>query len=390
MRIHFARIAGLLAALLVLGVAADAHALLSYTISSPLMNGCTGDGDNDCLSDALEGALAVAVVPWYYYDESEECSAAQDAEHYSRQDFFQVRPHGTNIPGWKSDGTAKWIQITYYFLHPHDCAEFVIFWGGHQGDGEKVDYHLYSYDLKTWYLSTTRYWHHNSPYHDFTGTYHANLAASMGTYWASVAADEDSHGSWPGLAWNDESCAGPEDRSWNDCFEGGNMYNAYLNHSEVPSVTRNIGGPSPELWNSSVLSVWGSTAWSTLDVGHGPGTEYWSYQYPYYQKFCGWECTDRKWWDGNCYDEVHLERSCSTGLHEKTDKYQYTLVPPPPRPPRPRRPRRPPRETSCEGYCGEGTGFCYYDDYYVQAGEFFFDYFADCYIEGEGLLWNGY
>src|SRR5687768_94123 len=126
MRTRWTCKAALLAMLVTLFAATDAHALLAYNLSSDMVKpGCSGDGDNDCLDDALEGSLALAVVPWYYYDEGENCSASQNSLHYARKDYFQVRPHGAGVSTWTpSGGVARWVQITYYFLHPHDCQSY--------------------------------------------------------------------------------------------------------------------------------------------------------------------------------------------------------------------------------------------------------------------------
>jgi len=309
-----------------------ADALLTYTLSSELKKtSCSGDTDADCLDNTQETNLAWAVSPWYFYDEDEDCSGWTNkwglpASHFARQDFFQVRPQGTGVRNWSpTSGTAKWIRITYFLNFPHDCGG----WDGHQGDSEHVRFHLYSYDLKTWYLSYAYYAHHG--YFDYiSGSFFATTAGQLGTAWASVAADEDSHGSWPGKEVGSSHCAGSMDDfclSFCDCFI--NTWQSDFNnyYFEYPSASRNVGGPTPESWNSSVVTVSGGTAYSLMDVGHGLNREYWTPRTDKYKLFCGWECTDaNRKSDGNCYATIHTEDDCAGGpLSSKVDTVSFNL-----------------------------------------------------------------
>jgi hypothetical protein len=308
-----------------------AAATLAATLPSDLKKaGCSGDTDGDCLDDAVEGALATAIRPNVFYDEDEDCNYQDSSLHYSRKDFFQVRPRPQSsterISAWASGGAAKWVNVTFFLNMPHDCQSYVLgLFGGHQGDSEKVEYLLYSYDLRTWYVYNGRYWHHTSPYHDFSGSYLANLSQGLGSPYPIVASDEDGHGSWPGLSLSSSDCAGPEDNSFNDCFIGG-LQSDYVNGRYQPVYAgRNVGGPSPERWNSLVLTVTtGGAAYSVFDVGHGTSNrEYWTNTAPY-APFCGWECPSRAS-DGNCSTSSHSQTECSSSLDSKVDKTAFTL-----------------------------------------------------------------
>jgi hypothetical protein len=108
-----------------------------------------------------------------------------------------------NVRSWSpTDGQAKWVRITYFFLYPHDCKNLGTIEGGvggNQGDPEQVMLDLYSYDLKTWYLSGALYpAHGHTPEPYMSGAWLESRARELGTSWISVTADEDSHGSWMG------------------------------------------------------------------------------------------------------------------------------------------------------------------------------------------------
>ena len=289
------------------------------------------------------------------------CSGSQNsyglpATHFARQDFFQVRPEGGAVQSWSPvDGKAKWVKISYFFNHPHDCQSAAGF-GGHQGDSEYVRVALYSYDLKTWYLYQAYYAHHDQD-HYFSGSYLEERALVLGTSWISVAADEDSHGSWPGLQANSAECAGPEDDfcganckcfvgTWGDAFKGGDG-------RETVGVSRNIGGPAPEKWNAAVLTVAGNEAYTQLDVGHGLNREYWSPRTDAYKNFCGWECpaASRKP-DGTCAVPVHDQTGCSAALSTKVDTSFFQL-----------------QAGSCSGHCGGSVAGCFCDANCVNMGD---------------------
>lgn len=354
---------------------APAGALLSYNLSSELKkSGCASDTDGDCLDNNQETSLAWAASPWYFYDEDEDCSGWTNkwglpSSHFERRDFFQVRPQGSDIANWTADGTAKWVKITYLLLYPHDCASHFGF-AGHQGDSESVRFHLYSYDLRTWYLSYAYYLHHGRT--DYvSGSFLESRAAGLGTVWASIAADEDSHGSWPGKDVGSSHCAGSMDDfclSTCDCFINtwsSDFSNGYF---EYPSATRNVGGPSPESWNGAVLALSGSDAYSLLDVGHGLNREYFTPRTDQYKWFCGWECSSGyRQSDGHCAVNVHSRDNCAEGpLSQKVDSASFTVNPPPPPP------------TSCQGYCGTYTGACWCDSSCQTYGDCCADYNLYC------------
>jgi hypothetical protein len=367
---------------LAFGLSLPAEALLTYSLYAPLKSGsCLGDGDGDCLDDGLESSLAWAVSPWYFYDEDEDCSGWTNrfglpSSHFARQDYVQVRPHGQGVSAWSgSDGKAKWVTVTFFFLYPHDCGvNFGI--SGHQGDSERVYFNLYSYDLYTWYLSSAYYDHHNHT--DYvSGSWLETQASSLGTSWASVAADEDKHGSWPGRYPSSSHCAGSMDDII-ECFGGScdcfintwrsDFQNGYY---DLPSASRNVGGPLPEQWKAPHVTVSGSEAYTALDVGHGYNREYWTPKSGPYQYFCGWECpAGWRLSSGDCAFSVHDRSNCAHGpLANKVDDYPFTLPPPPPQP-----------SNSCVGYCGGSTGSCYCDAACVGAGDCCYD---ACFVCGQ-------
>ncbi|HEX7185708.1 MAG TPA: hypothetical protein VF756_28035 [Thermoanaerobaculia bacterium] len=344
-----------------LAFAAPSGAYLSYTLSSELKKAnCSGDVDSDCLDNTEENNLAWAASPWYFYDEDEDCSGWRNefgvpSYHFARQDFIQVRPRGDGIRNWSpSDGMTHWVTVSYFFVFPHDCRSTVGF-GGHQGDPEHIKLEFYSNDLKTWYLYQAFYAHHNQD-HYFSGAYLEDRARALGTSWITVAADEDSHGSWPGYLADSTHCAGSEDEfcaSTCDCFRGTWRSDLNNGYAEVPSTSRNIGGPAPETWNSSVVTVSGSAAYTQLDVGHGLNREYWTPTSGQFQKNCGWECpTANRQSDGNCSLSIHDRTSCSAHLSQKLDTTYFSLG-----------------GGSCVGRCGGSAGSCYCDASCVTYGD---------------------
>lgn len=361
----------------VLLFASAAEAALTYSLPSPLKkDSCLNDRDSDCLDQIEETNLGWAVSPWYFYDEDESCSGWTNrfglpSTHFARRDYFQVRPHGDGVRDWSpTDGKAKWVAVSFFLLYPHDCA--VIFGqAGHQGDSEHVRFHLYSYDLVTWYLGHAYYAHHGR--FDFvSGSFLESNAQSLGTAWASVAADQNSHGSWPGREPSSSHCAGSMDDFCNslcDCFINtwrSDFQNGYF---EYPPAHHNVGGPAPESWDPSVVTVSSGHAWTTLDVGHGANREYWTPGPSGYQKFCGWECPEgcRRTSDNDCSLTIHDRSNCADGpLSQKVDTTSFRLDPPPP------------ASNSCLGYCGTYTGMCWCDSACVQAGDCCFDACSVC------------
>ncbi|MBI2569216.1 MAG: hypothetical protein HYV63_19525 [Candidatus Schekmanbacteria bacterium] len=329
---------------------AAAASTLVYTLSSELKkSNCANDDDNDCLDNYKEYSLAWAVSPRYYYDEDEDCAGASYTDnpnqlHYGRKDFYQVRPYleststypyitTANPVAWTAtDGKWKYVHITYFLLHPHDCGG----WDGHQGDSEHVVYTVKSKDLKKWYLTGGKYYHHGQS-HYFDGAYLAaretEINPSAPSY-PNVAGDEDAHGSWPGKSGDSEACAGDEDdfcyMGTCDCFRGGSFKGAFdssywgwLTLSQNTYGDRNIGGPSPERWRPTAVTISNGKAYSRFDVGHGgPFWESWSDTSGVYGLFCGWECGARAS-DGHCVLTVHDEQECSGSLNSKLDKTSY-------------------------------------------------------------------
>jgi len=358
---------------LTLAWALPADAYLTYSIYSALKKtGCSGDTDGDCLDNSLENSLAWAVSPWYFYDEDEGCNSGS---HYAPHDYIQVRPHGTGVGDWSgSDGKQKWVTVTFFFLYPHDCGSNLGF-SGHQGDSERVYFNLYSYDLYTWYLASAYYDHHgNTDY--VSGSWLETWADYIGTNWASVAADEDKHGSWPGYYPWSSHCAGSMDNIWQcaggscDCFRTSSWQNDYNSgYMRVPDASRNIGGPSPEQWLAPHVTVSGNDAYTALDVGHGLNKEYWTPRSDAYKKFCGWECQEGyRYSDGDCFFVIHGRANCADGpLSDKVDTYPFTLDPPPP-----------PPDNSCVGDCGGSADTCWCDSGCVIAGDCCWDACSVC------------
>ena len=334
-----ARFGGALCALVLftcafLLAAAPADAALTYNTSSALKkSSCSGDTDGDCLDNSIETSLAWAVSPWYFYDEDEGCSGwendfGQSSTHFARRDYVQVRPHDREVWSWTpTDGRAKWVTVSFFFLYPHDCGDNFGF-AGHQGDSERVRFYLYSYDMTTWYLSYAYYDHHNRSTY-VSGSFLEARALDLGTSWASVAADEDKHGSWMGRVVGSSHCAGSEDDfcyGTCDCFQGDWEDDFANGQYDVPSGSRNVGGPWPESWNGGYVTVSGMDAYTTLDVGHGANREYWSDESGTYQWFCGWQCPSYyRDSDGHCIVEIHDRDNCAEGpLWDKVDHYDFS------------------------------------------------------------------
>jgi hypothetical protein len=323
----------LLALVAGLSSAASAEAQqLSFTLSSDLKKAsCASDDDGDCLDNFLESELAFLVAPHYFYDEDEGCSGAPylgnaDPLHYGRRDYFQVRPLNANVSAWQpGDSVVKNVQITYFLLHPHDCQSHVGF-GGHQGDGEHVRFRLQSTNLRTWTLTLGEF-HHHGRVVNFSGAYLASRAAEIGTSYPSIAADEDGHGSWAGRVGSSSHCAGSEDDfcfGSCDCFVS-TMSSALANGKwEYLATNRNVGGPSPERFRPAAVTVSGTQAFSSISVGHGTNTEYWTPRTDSFKKFCGWECASRNS-EGDCNTSIHTETSCSTHLSAKLDTTSFVV-----------------------------------------------------------------
>jgi hypothetical protein len=326
----------LIVAISSLAAPAPADAALSYNLYSPLKkNYCEGDTDGDCLDNVEENNLAVTAGPWYFYDEDDGCNEWENdyglsSTHFARRDFVQVRPIQKGVRNWSSiDGQAKWISVTYFFLYPHDCASIFFGAAGHQGDSEHIRFYLYSYDLRTWYLDGATYWHHNES-HYISGQYMEDRARALNTAYAAVAADEDSHGSWPGHVVDSSDCAGEMDDGdfgVHDCFDG--SWREHFNGRapfDYPAPVINVGGPFPESWLPGGVTVGGDgSAWTDLDVGHGVNREYWTSKSGGFSRFCGWECPSYyRLSDGNCLYSRHDETECANGpLYTKLDYFDF-------------------------------------------------------------------
>lgn len=327
---------------------APASAELSYTLHGPLKNGsCLNDLDNDCLDNNMENLLAFMASPWVFFDENETCHGRGDAWqqlHFKRRDFFQVRPRGSAIRNWSAtDGTTKWVAVTYFLNYPHDCADISIFgFGGHQGDSEHVRYIFRSTDLTTWVLDRAEYAHHNEV-ETISGSFLAAKAGELNTIFPSITADEDSHGSWAGVAIDSDDCS-TSDAFVHDCFITNWQWDLQNTVVDWPNGI-NVGGPSPERWIASdQLTVLNGEAFSDLDTGHGVNREFWTPKGGAFQKFCGWQCpSNERDSDGDCDLEFHAEHECAGGhLSTKVDTSGFTIDPP-----------APPPSTSCTGKCGQ-------------------------------------
>lgn len=319
--------------------AADcASSCISLSLATPLKQpNCVNDDDNDCLDNFQEQDLAWIFAPHYFYDEDEDCSGAWytggDPHHFGRRDFFQVRPSQDSKPyNWQPDSAAKRVTVTYFLLHPHDCRSTFGF-GGHQGDSEHVEFHLQSTDLVSWMLTSATFHHHNHTNY-FSGEYLKARADEIGSMFPSVAADEDSHGSWPGLRGSSSHCAGWEDdfcESTCDCFRGTMADARAANFREWVTAVRNIGGPLPESWRADAVTVTTGVpreAYSSFDVGHGENIEYWTPRTDKFKRFCGWECAAaNRNSEGNCTVYAHARLSCPAPLSEKVNERPF--IPPP-------------------------------------------------------------
>jgi MYXO-CTERM domain-containing protein len=121
-------------------------------------------------------------------------------------------------------------------------------------------------------------------------------------------------------------CAGSEDDfcvGACDCFVG-TMAGALANGKwEYLATDRNVGGSSPERFRPAAVTVSGTQAFTSLSVGHGTITEYWTARTDSFKKFCGWQCASRNS-DGDCNTSIHSETGCSPGLNGKLDKTAFT------------------------------------------------------------------
>ena len=316
-----------------------ANSCITLDIFSPLKKpNCAGDDDNDCLDNDEEQDLAFWFSPHYFYDEDESCSGAHYTQggaqtlHFGRRDFFQVRPDDAPFQWQPDDGVVKKVDLTYFLLHPHDCRWDFGF-AGHQGDSESIVFHLVSTDLRRWTLASADFRHHGYS-QEFSGNYLRQRASEIGTAFPIVAADQNSHGSWPGRAGSSSDCAGSEDDlclGTCDCFRGTMQSALASNFREFPATFRNVGGPPPEKWRSQVVAVSGTEpnveAFSVFDVGHGANVEFWTPRTDHFKTFCGWQCAQRTS-SGDCFQEIHDRRNCTPGgLAEKVDTNAFT--PPP-------------------------------------------------------------
>jgi len=321
----------LLSLFLLGGLASRADAtLLSYTLAGPLgpmtPGVCpAGDTDGDCLDDAREAQLALAVTPMVFYDEADDCGAwwsAGTTIHNRRRDFVQVRPHGRTVAWWPSSADPKWVQVTFHMLYPHDCAR------GRLGDPQKVEYWLYSYDSRTWTLAGARYWLDDAGWQMWTGEQMARLPHDLGTTSPLVAAEEDEHSSFPGSDyWVDDCYPGQPWYDTQDCFVTSRLNDDYHGHwYEMVTPLADLGGPAPERWRpSAYVTVFGSRAYSRLDTGHGYLNEYWNAE-PGASAFCGWKCAWQQP-DGTCYWAAHGTNRCAIGLAQRVDAYAFTVQP---------------------------------------------------------------
>jgi hypothetical protein len=316
-----------------------ADCAIRKSLASPLKRpNCLNDDDRDCLDNFLEMDLAWLFAPHYFYDEDESCAGAwytsnPNEQHFGRQDFFQVRPEKDENPfQWQADATRKRVNLTYFLLHPHDCRSDGGF-AGHLGDSEHVVFHLESTDLVTWTLISATF-HHHGRTHSFSGKYMKSRADEIGSDFPSVAGDENSHGSFPGLRGSSSACAGTADdfcATTCDCFRGTMAEAKAANFREWVTAARNVGGPPPELWRPDTVTVTTGSppeAYTSFDVGHGLNVEYWTPRGDKFHSFCGWECPSaNRDSDGNCTLLVHQRRSCPSPLSEKVDDTPF--VPPP-------------------------------------------------------------
>jgi len=311
--------------------AAQASTYLTYTLSDALKKSlCIGDTDNDCLDNAREQDLAWIASPNYLWDEDEGCDRGN---HFGMHEFYQVRPFtvvaGEHVTSWHNDSSWKYVMITYFLNYPHDCNQF----SGHQGDDEKVEITMASKDLVTWELTNARMYHHFNS-NDYVGPYIATIADNVGTPYMNVAYDEDGHGSWPGAGFASSECDSSARMSASgcdvfgcDCFEFGSLSSSYDNGQYFYlDVSRNIGGPSPEVWNEAVMTNDGTFHYySAFDTGHGTNLEYWTAKGGKYSRFCGWECPSAtRGSDGHCIVDAHDNHECTDPLSSKVNTFPFS------------------------------------------------------------------
>jgi hypothetical protein len=325
------------------------NTLLSFTLSGPIKpNGAcvdvfSGDWDNDCLTDMYEQELAAVVSPYTLWDEKESCNGfmaytddtgGQPMMHYAPHPYWQVRPSGYNAPPvkqWRSDdGVAKFVVLWLFYNYPHDCTgKITSFSSGHQGDNERVQFVLYSYDLRTFYLDSLNVTHHGNSY-IVDGGWEKTFVSGIlrnGTpaRYPVILSAADTHASYPGVAASSDQCGGSPS-SYDQCTVGPSVQYA-MDHNQFffPTSTRMVGNsptwpngspdsegtyfmdydptycPNCVLFYDSSAAAWYSSEYTgDPETYYGfPArakfTEYWSdvTSIPSVisdDTFCGWEC----------------------------------------------------------------------------------------------------
>ncbi len=263
---------------------------------------CQGDGDNDCLDDALENELIGKLNPRYYLDEDEHCPKMYV--------YAQVRPVGNGIDVWRVDGRLKQVNVTYFYNYEKDCKV-----DGHHGDSEHVRFFLFSQDLRTWTLDRAIYWRHSGS-KTISGAHLANVAYDVSGMLGQpnvpplVAADEDGHGSWEARWAYGNDCTADSTTIPRTCFDKDQARTSTFTR---PTILHNVGGPDrgrfsgPERWRTgtSHLTVSGAEVFTLRNNIR----EYWAPARP----FCGWL---------QCLSPFGC--SCAGSLDGKLDKEVFT------------------------------------------------------------------
>lgn len=284
---------------------AQAAPPLSYTLSTRLKGtDCRGDvRDQDCLDDARENDLANAINPLLFFDEDEGCP--------EREAYYQVRPlmAGSSSPfvsSWKPHQGTYRVQVTYYLQYYRDCNARTF--EGHTGDGERVQYLLDSSDLQTWTIVDSVY-HAHGHANRYSGNYLADRAAELGVRVPSIAADEDGHGSYPGLSGGSDDCGQLQSDPFGlrDCFDDSMAEDFRKGRAtrvlDGNSAGRNIGEPFGG-WNRDVMGGSGDDAYTWHFNPHTQrwGFEFWSSVGAPYNQFCGWACVSYE--GGRCLTQL--------------------------------------------------------------------------------------
>jgi hypothetical protein len=342
---------------------------LRFTLSSPIVSpSCFGDYDNDCLEDLMENQLAAMAAPRVTYDEDENCGGGmhangtgalygglddaagnndlEKAQHCGRVDFLQVRPfdNGTPVSQWSAnDGKRKRVVIRFFMAYPFQKGGFwagVLNHPGHVGDLEWIELFASGTDLRSWTIDWITLSHHG-PVHSWYSpqrTYAEHMARIARDSLhpqnrqpvLTIAADEDSHGSWSGVTGDSTKCEGANDALYRDCMTGTLRDDVRDNRfSWVHVGANNIGGThAPETLVSGRFSDWGNGRatvglQSNWQGPGGSGTQNWWYvsydsghgankeslvdtdntiagtQASWHEKFAGWKCATRDA-NGNC------------------------------------------------------------------------------------------